>query len=643
MEVELPHRYSRRVLFNNLDPDIDVSSKFYLYSTTQPHPQELEVSKMFGNYTLAPRKRLKLPEAPSKLILKNKLSPVQLHQNLQHAMLLGVSYHGDLNALALHPPDSVPRLELARVIGGTGPAVQSDSDSESDLEDEKPVPLARRKLYSDMTAEELMALDPQFAKPKTSNLDNFKFDSKQTFYLPSARRSSTTATTLPKQVIYPSSNENNYKLISLTMKHQDYDHDLLATRTLLTVLSGRKHTWNTLDWLLLDGDVDAPVFLQDGDYLVVAALVPLKYFGGPKKKTLEERLFHKCENLLNYVMQHLPDPLLRLKITVEFVIDVPPADPMTLGSKKAPSTGTKFMLSHLFKQYLPTLVVLGNKLTNLNFKYPTRRSRGLTSVLVPAGTVALAKLPLQTGLVSCAVETEADQYLIKLSSHVIRYSAVPVVVVGNSTKFHRKTESKPAALVTFSDSVARNRSILETPAAAAAGRKNSATSVGSIESLGAQQDSSSQSSLDFNLDEKMEELAESLAESRFFDMAACISLSSLSQLKQYLNVINDDSIHQLSQSLLNSKVHQVYQSKSQARLGSMVARTQSNGTSGTVYKVKSLVSYSEEEEKRNERRINDKKLKKTLSRNSATSTGQASDDKKLKTKRSFLQKLGLKK
>lgn len=630
--MEVVTRYSRRVLFNNLQADEDPASKFYLYSMDEPAPQtqDLEVSKMFGNYTLGPRKRLRLPDPPLKLILKNTLSAAQLQHNLQHSLLPGVSYHGDLNDMALFPPELVPRLELARVINPEGAVEDSEEDSDGD---EKPMPLARRKLYLDMTPEELMALDPQFAKPKTSNLDNFKFDSKQTFYLPSSRRASNSApgTSGAKQIIYPSLNENNYQLISLTMKHCDFDHNLLTTRTLLTVVSGRKHSWNTLDWLLLtDKLVDAPVFLQDGDYLVVAALIPLKYFGN--KKRSDDKLYQKCDALLAYIMENLPDPTLRLKITVEFVIDVSPADPMTLSKKPRP-TGTKFMMSHLYKQYMPTLVVLGNKLTNLNFKYPIRRSKQLAST---SASTSLVKLPLQLAL--AAADAEASHFLIKLSSYLVKYSTVPVIFVGNSTKFHHRIVPKQLVLVTFSDDIPNpQKSILD----AQPPRKNLATSEASIESFSGNLDSGS-ATLDDNIKQKMDELSASQSITRFAEMAACVSDNSLAQLRLYIGIITNDNIEKLSSDLLGSKVHQAYLSSSQSRNGSVVAaRTNSNGGAGNVYKVKSLISYSEEEEKKNERLINDKKLKKTLSRGLVSSA--LADEKLKKKKSSFFLKIGLKK
>lgn len=646
--------YSRRVSFNNLHPDDLESgaSKFYSYSdSAATHHADLEVSKIFGNYSLGsmmagPRKRVKLPDPPLKLILKNKLTPHQLLQNLQHAALLGVSYHGDLNDLAQADTEKLP-IDL-------------------DLDDEllpppppPPAPSARRKSYSQMTDEELMALDPQFSKPRTSSLDGFKFDLSSMYYS-NARRASTGGTlpaqAIPKQVVYPSLNENNYKLMSLTVRHQGYDLEPSTTRTLLTVVSGRKHTWNSLDWLLLtvpenesgDESVSGHVgsimsFLQDGDYLVVAGLVPLKFMEGcldqKKQHCIDDKLYQKCDHLLQYILDNLPDKSLRLKITVEFVLDVAPSDPLAGNYKKGQLTGAKFMLSHLFKQYQPTLVIVGNKLTNLNFKYPIRKRRQRSAVS-PTPT-----LPIQLSKISLGQSQSSDQgpdaYLIKISSFLIKYSTVPLVLVGNSTVFHHKSELKQSTAVTFSDTKPpTSRSILDIPASHP--RKDLATSDVSIESFNGNADSNSSSTLETpeELLDTIDDLQNSLSEARFADMLTSISLYSLAHSNNYLSVVNDDSVDRLSPQILNSKVHQVYSSI--GHKSGALSKSLSNGTAGKAYKVKSLISYSEEEEKKNEKMIHDKKLKKTASRGSVGSL-KSSDDKKPKNKKSFFQKLGMKK
>lgn len=650
--------YCRRVSFNNVHPDDDNALRFYNYSFHEP-VLPTDPPRFFGNYSFS-HKRPKLPEPPSKSILKNRLSQQQLTDNLVRARSLGVSYHGDINDLVDCPPETVPRSELATELA----AVEDDDDQ--DEEDDPKLPrgsvsdqalskfTGRRKSYSGMTDEELMALDPQYNTPKTSDISSFKFDSQQTYYKSSPRRTSVTPTpaVASKQVIYPLSNENNYPSILLTTKHEDYDHNILTARKLLTVLSGRKHTWNLLDWLLQterkDSDIKESGFLQNGDYLIVAALVPLKYFNANttrKKNALEDKLYKKCEHLLNYILQSLPDQLLCLKITVEFIIDVPPADPMSLGGNKAPPVGTKFMVDHIFKQYLPNLVILGNKSTNLNFKYPMRKikaSLSMSAATTPSGQgFPLSKFALAPQMMNRGDEHE--MYLIKLSSYVIKYSPVPVIVVGAlNTVVHQRNGHKPL-LVTFSEEPRMHKGSLDVPPHNI--RKNSTTSSTSIESYsGNHPDDASLCSLTesaqhINMAESLADVVASESETKFQDMLAIISSSSLTELKDYIHAINDNS--KIPSVRLNSKVHQAYQSYTNTRTGSHTAtKTISNGSSGKPYKVKSMISYSEEEEKKNEKKLNDKRLKKSISHSSA---GLSNSDKKVKKKKSFLQKIGLKK
>ncbi|PVH18490.1 uncharacterized protein CXQ87_001420 [Candidozyma duobushaemuli] len=139
--------------------------------------------------------------------------------------------------------------------------------------------------------------------------------------------------------------------------------------------------------------------------------------------------------------------------------------------------------------------------------------------------------------------------------------------------------------------------------------------------------------------ERLNEIETSESESKFQDMLAIISTSSLRESKDYLTSVNDNSKN--SPTRLNNKVHEAYQSYHHSRGGGNPAtRTMSNSSGGKPYKVKSMISYSEEEERKNEKKLNDKRLKKSISQ---TSSGSSNGDKKVKKKKSFLQKIGFKK
>lgn len=627
--------FARRVSFNNLSPDYieeDALSGAYTKSSNQtgdirfkeinygspPGPGSLfkDFPKIYAggdNYTTT-RKRYHLPDPPSKSILKNKLNPLQAQRNLEIGETAGINYHEDLN-------------EIAR--SGTSAVYDSDEEIDEDGNKyEEQVEPARRKSYVGMTDEELMALDPQYSttKSKVSNVEQFRFDSQKTYYLPSSRK---TSTNVVSKATYPTSNENNYKSINLTVKHNDYDLTT-ANRTLLTVISGRKHTWNALDWLLMIGNKQEPSFLNDGDYLVVTSFIPAKFIKEQEKKkkhTADELLLAKCENLLNYITRELPVDL-RVKITVEFITDQA-SDETSISTKNR--TGIKYMLAHIYRQYQPMLVIIGNKSTNLNFKYPLRMKRNSESK--PSGvTTGIPRSSLPSDLKryslpspSAFQKKKVDDYMIKFSSYIIKYSTVPVIVVGNATKFHQ---------------LPRNS------------RKSSGVSIytssnESIESYGGTPTEERASDLDLNLKAEVNNLLNLDSIDKFQHILSIISDKSLNELNNYLEALKsrdlsssglkfDDSV------VFNSKMHSIYNSQLNNH-----NNHQNNGEK--MYKVKSMISYDEEEEIKNDKIRNNKKDRSLNSINSTKSAkvdnislGSNEEDKKPR-KKSFWKKIGLKK
>lgn len=583
--------FSRRVSFNNLHPDDSIE-------------EDIEYP---NNYTTGNRKR-KLAEAPSKSILKNKLSPQQLYYNLQHSKSLGINYHDDLNEMAL-PDESIPRSEYE----------------------------PRRKSYSEMTDEELMALDPQFSttKSKVSNVSQFKFDSQKTYYAPSRKsnnylvnNAANAANALTKQSMYPLSNENNYKSISLTVKHEEFNQ---TNRTILSVISGRRHTWNSLDWLLLNNSKDESQWiLNNGDHLVITSLIPLKFIKdiemnnnkyknySNRQINIDELLYKKCESLLNYIMTNLPVALI-LKVTVEFVLDIP-KDNWQLNIKN----GYKYMLNHIYKQYQPTLIIIGNKSTNLNFKYPIRLSKDESS-------------------------NDYNQFLVKLSSYIIKYSTIPTIIVGNSSKFHSSNHQ-----------ISKNPkiSIME---------PNQSPPSSDLSPLSSNSNTyhpaSSWDQICHSDDHKLKIASlqnDDNSEFKFANLISEISSASLSDCSTYLSNIPDKSdpiTAEDDQNLFiftNSKIHDIYKNQvyfsnnlnSQRRksdTNNQKRRNSSYDINGNMYKVKSMISYDEEDERKNEKLIHSKKIKKTNSSSSSSSSETNNKKNGKKKRKSLLALFGLKK
>lgn len=416
MTTFLTPQFSRRVLFLNVHPELDDPGCGPIYNLPapllRPPAQPMTMvnlgiefnQRMFdkllpfapklpplaatGHVLSLRRKRLKLPDPPNKLILKNKVSPEQLLINETT-----INFHGDLDELALFTAANIDNVASSSLNGANGDGVTSPP---------------RRKLYAEMTDEELMQLDPQYAQ-KLVNVSQYKFDSKQGFYAGTSKTNSDPAYPTAKYALL---GVDNYKLVLLTVKHNGYEQ-CTTNRTILAYISGRRHLWNGLDWMLSHNQsvTDLEIFLTHGDYLVVAALIPQRFITDHaklnKRNRLEEVLYDKGNQILEHLLTLplLSQRDLRLKITVELIMDNVIADTPTVRNKKP--QGNKYALGNLYRQYHPNMLVMGTKLANFNFKYPTQRKQ-------------LAR----------------DEYLVKLTSYVMKYSVVPVLLVGPFTKWH---------------------------------------------------------------------------------------------------------------------------------------------------------------------------------------------------------------
>ncbi|KAG7664283.1 uncharacterized protein J8A68_002198 [[Candida] subhashii] len=672
--------YSRRVSFNNLHPDDDsnvppnqaiynlgspnFTPSYSLYSAPQTlgsasHSSQVpSFESTFGTLvtkanTYIPRKRLKLPDPPSKSILKNKVSEQQLEYNEKNDLLQD---EGNIEDATTHYHDEEEIL--------AGP----------DLPPPPPTGITetpRRKSYAGMTDEELLALDPQFQTKSIHDLDKFKFDNQKTYYLsPSTRKPSSTPSLLSqptsKKIIYPTSNENNYRSISLTVKHDEFD-TIPYNRTLLTVLTGRKHTWNTIDWLLLI-EQDKPEessFLIDGDYLIIASLIPNKfikdYTNRRKKVSIYDFLHKKCTNLLNYAVEYSAKLNLKLKITVEFVLDN--SEESALSTVKV-IYGEKYMLQNVFRQYQPNIIIVGNKSSNLNFKYPIKMA------------------------------PNHQQYMIKLSSYILKYSTIPVIFVGNDILSRPDAKQPSTSTLKFEPS--------PPPPANAAPKilLSSATPSSSVNAELTQPSTStpqslssspSRSSLDSSIEsfspESEEDLTKRLTASseelrrhtynkqlgeihardfsdpqKFLDLIITISDNSFIESSNYLTALNSKDYANIK---FDEKIHSIY--RSQTTPGAIHTSNDdahhydTHHGGAPIYKVRSMISYDDDEEVKNaklrkdlkKRRASDKGsggggsnsgsssgINSTKSNESSIGSGKSNSEKK---KKSFWKKLGFKK
>ncbi|RCK67323.1 hypothetical protein Cantr_03508 [Candida viswanathii] len=374
-------KFSRCVSFNNLNPpeydtDFPFNSPIYgngdstttsdgnyvLSASSTFHTASLEeYSFGYGRKNSNPlstasttrRKRLKLPPPPEKSILKNKVSSQQLEYNhlfQDNVADATINYHREEELLDDEKENSSSSTSSAN----SSPLLTAVSGNGNVPDLNSPAP--RRKSLAGLTDEELMAMDPQYLNTK-SNVSQFKFDNQQTYYLsPSSRRTSVpTESSFAKKSMYPSSNDNNYRSFSLTVKSSP---TIEPKRRILCVISGRRHTW-----LAPEAVADN---LIDGDHLIVVSVIPEKFM---KEKKAEERVDLVCRRLLSYYVSCVEKLLVNVKVTVELVIE-------------EGTNGSTYR--HVINNFQPHLVVVGHKGTSSR---SSMRSWCIKNMPVPVITV----------------------------------------------------------------------------------------------------------------------------------------------------------------------------------------------------------------------------------------------------------------
>lgn len=581
------------------------------------------------------KRRLKLPNPPAKSILKNKVSQQQLDYNYR--------FGGNIEDATINYHQEEEDAHAEEEEEGEQ-EVRGEENDPSGKDTEQP---QRRKSYAGMTNEELLALDPQFnMKPKTSNFDAFKFDNQKIYY--TNRRSSTSGVSAleklqaQQQQQYPSSNENNYRSIAVTVQHDDYD-EIELRRTLLTTISGRKHSWNSLDWLLqIDDSIlnQNQLILHDGDYLIVASFIPHKfikdYNAKRRKQSCDEYLKSKCFNLLEYLKFNLAQLNVRIKMTVEFVVE----NGLETVEQHGNEFGSKFMLNKLVKQYHPNVFIVGIKSSNLNFKYKIKKN-------------------------------SERSYLVKYSSFIVKHAGIPVVLVSNLSKYpsHEHTRQLQTQQQQQQQQQQHTKSLVPkitfSDDLVAVGT-NSSSSIESVESFVPQTIPTDElgntgviidTSIPYNSMEKYHSWLSSISDKSFNDSV------------NYLQAIHskDDSIK------IDGKIHQIYKSQLQfsslgatstngssisSRNGS-VASDGSGGVGGgvggneNVYRVKSLISIEDDEDAKRRKEMRQKRRASGSNGTSGSSGGILSSMKsndsggssgnETKGKKSFWRKIGFKK
>lgn len=205
---------------------------------------------------------------------------------------------------------------------------------------------------------------------------------------------------------------------------------VLPGRVILIYLSGRKHTWVGLDWVLNK-------FLEDGDRIVVVSAINLKLmlksskkyqkhgrFAPVTTKTLKMRLRQRnrpeyikilSRDIMEYIM-YVIDPSVIAKVSIELAVG-----------------RTKDVLKGMYKLYEPNLVCTGTKLSTrnsaplkswLSSKLTDRLIKNfpLPVIAVPAMNMNKLELDLEVELNKRSKEADAriknNPYRLRLTAKV---------------------------------------------------------------------------------------------------------------------------------------------------------------------------------------------------------------------------------
>ncbi|KAL7662689.1 UspA domain-containing protein [[Candida] zeylanoides] len=193
----------------------------------------------------------------------------------------------------------------------------------------------------------------------------------------------------PRRPEYPTTPITTRKGCTYTAEHRDYDalyqgrlrdatgavrEPVLRHRVILVYVSGRKHTWVALDWVLNQ-------FVEDGDSVIVVSAIPRGFASAPSRVTAQPgvplsprmrlRQRHRADNLrviardLMTYMRTVVKPHVIARLVVE----------LTVGD-------TKNVLKDMYRLYEPNVVCTGTKPTALGAPLKSWLSSKLTDRMV---------------------------------------------------------------------------------------------------------------------------------------------------------------------------------------------------------------------------------------------------------------------
>lgn len=445
--------YTRRVSFDSLNPNIQVepdepihippqyyNNSIYKHSNSatpnkrtldlnfgyEPSSNHQDIHKVFDSFqeinnknykslyhTSTRRKIPKLPPPPEKSILKKNFNNESIQLN-----------------------DQIPKSF-------------NDNDQSNSFASVLPSQ-QRKKSLVEMTPEELIAMDQQFRTGV--NLDDFKFDGDN--YLPFHNLSSIDSkkpknglpnidklvgnivTVNNKKLL--KSTSINYKSFSVSFRHRlmtayidqvyekfpdsptkassgvtdesDYnienekeaDERPESLRELIVYISGRKHTWDSINWVLKN-------FLIDGDHLVIISQLPPEDDGQGEDEIIDcEFIKSKAEALSSYIFKAidlLDKKELKISITIEFIKD----------------RSVKNLIKNSINLYHPTFFLISslisNRLTvrfennNVKLPYYLMKNLNLSTIIIPDLLIDKKYITLNNSIPEIIEPTDDSEYL----------------------------------------------------------------------------------------------------------------------------------------------------------------------------------------------------------------------------------------
>lgn len=359
-------------------------------------PPSSSSTSLTRSSTAANKTQGKLPPPPAVSILRNKHIN-NLDEDFEEIFLDEMDR--ELEKRMEHITEENTQQNSGSSTGYTTSAFSNLHELEDKLMAEKKTEEKQQKKFHkksivDMTDEELTQLEDKFASFSTpsNRLEQFDFSEQNTLYIGSHHlKNSNGLNSGSRASLYPSEPCVDHRALSLAKSSTNYDSYVNdnqhadsprdSLRTVVCYISGRRHTWSSVNWFVHG-------MCRDGDHLVIISKLPvydsligkestkksqtgLKDYKlstnsieknkAPKKKdeetiglmiqSVDALAKEKSRDILNYYTDKCKDKI--MKISVELIKE----------------NSTMDVISHATSLYKPDWQVISTVSTNLQIKF----------------------------------------------------------------------------------------------------------------------------------------------------------------------------------------------------------------------------------------------------------------------------------